>query len=363
MHTKNLLLRRQIGLGLALVVIVAMLMGTVALMRGNWTAIDAKEWNTWYPSNETADADPNKTVLYTEVDFRIEENYVYGMRNGRVVLRTRLSDDVTTGPTGYQIENGWVSRTIGLFKQGVFTAAARNLWRQQWLHSFWQQELVYEYICPSQEIRQIESRLQSQEGLKATVFSFHTSGGAGWSSRLEGWTDKVNGRQIVPLLNPLAPIWPSLCGETHLSWKLYAQQQLAHEKGYHRIWIPLPDKIEDPTRGDATYEDAPMDICAEQVPDGALTCLIFNSGDSPTRHALLLKPGRYRFFQRLHGEPQQEGCGNLIRGFGNSGPCNDGKRWYWRKTLPPHAPEEVQLQDLGPGTSVGPQIRSFELDA
>jgi hypothetical protein len=180
---------------------------------------------------------------------------------------------------------------------------------------------------------------------------------------LEGWTDKVNGRQIVPLLNPLAPIWPSLCGETHLSWELYAQQQLTHEKGYHRIWIPLPDKIEDPTRGDATYEDAPMDICAEQVPDGALTCLIFNSGDSPTRHALLLKPGRYRFFQRLHGEPQQEGCGNLIRGFGNSGPCNDGKRWYWRKTLPPQAPEEVQLQDLGPGTSVGPQIRSFELDA
>lgn len=347
------------GLGCALA---ALLILMLVLPRVSWTTLDTEQWNEWFLSNVTADADSSKVVNFTDVRFRIEEKYDYGQRNGRVVLRTRFSDDVSTGPVSYEIENGLLKRTLRLIKQGVFTEAARKQWNQKWLDSFRQKEVVYEYICPSQEIRQIKSKLESHDGMQATLFSYHTSGGAGWSARLEDWPAKVNRGEVLPLMNPLAPIWPSLCGETHLSWELYAQQQMAMKKAHHRIWIPLPDEINDPTRGDASDEDAPMDICAEQVLDGALTCLLLRSGDSPARHALLLKPGRYRFFQRLHGEPQQVSCGNLMRGYGNVGPCNDGKRWYWGKVLPPHAPVEVVLQDLGPGTSVGPQIRFFNVD-
>ena len=361
MRIVGLFLKYRMAL-VCVLAVTAVLSTWLVLSRDRWTALDARQWNAWFPSYQTAADDLGKTVLYSEVHYRVEEEYDFGQRNGQVVLRTRYSDEVTTGPVGYALENSWVSRTIRLFKQGLFKAATWKEWDQQWLNAYRQEEVLYEYICPSQEIRQLKSRLESDDGLYATNYFFHTSGGAGWSSRLGDWSKKVSSRQAVPLLNPLAPIWDRLCGEPHFNWELYAMQKQAMDQKHHRIWMPLPEKIIDPNYTDAATMDAPMDICAEQMPEGQLTCRLLNSGDSPARHALLLKPGRYRFFQRLHGEPQQQSCGNMRRGFGNAGPCNDGKRWYWRRASPSDLPVEVRLQDLGPGTSVGPQISSFSVD-
>ena len=358
----HFLLRLRSIIGFALVISAACLTWAVAFSRDNWIALDAQEWNSWYPTGWTDDSVPGKVIAYTDVHYRIDEQYLYGQRNGRVTLRTRYNTDVPTGPVHYAIENGWVSRTIFLLNRGVFKVSAWEQWGLERLDEYLWEEVSYEFICPSQEIRRIKTRFESHDGMYAIVPSLHTYAAAGWSSRLDDWPSKVDTGDLVPLLNPLAPIWPRLCEEPHFSWELYEQQKLSLNQGHHRIWIPFPDEIRDPTFTDAAWDYAAMDICAERVPDGQTTCRLLKSGDSPARHALLLMPGRYRFFQRLHGELQQQSCGNVLRGFGNSGPCNDGKLWYWRKASPPHAPVEVQLQDLGPGTSVGPQIGVFSVD-
>lgn len=358
----HFLLRLRSIIGFALVISAACLTWAVAFSRDNWIALDAQEWNAWYPTGWTDDSVPGKVVAYTDVHYRIDEQYLYGQRNGRVTLRTRYNTDVPTGPVHYAIENGWVSRTIFLLNRGVFKVSAWEQWGLERLDEYRWEEVSYEFICPSQEIRRIKTRFESHDGMYAIVPSLHTYAAAGWSSRLDDWPSKVDTGDLVPLLNPLAPIWPRLCEEPHFSWELYEQQKLSLNQGHHRIWIPFPDQITDPTRTHVEFGDAVLDICAEQMPGGHLTCRRLNSGDSPERHALLLLPGRYRFFQRLHGQAQQDSCGNVLREFGRAGPCNDGKRWYWRKVSPPHAPVEVQLQDLGPGTSVGPQIGVFSVD-
>jgi hypothetical protein len=352
----------QIVLGCALAVSAVLLMWALALSRENWIALDAQQWNAWYPTGWTDEGVPGKSIAYTDVHYRIDEPYEYGQRNGRVTVRTRYNTDLDIGPVGYLIENGLGSRTLLLLKQGLFKASAWQQWRQQTLHDYRWEEVSYEYICPSQEIRRIKTRFESHVGKYAAQDFYYSYGASGWSTGLGDWPSKVNTGDLVPLLNPLAPIWPRLCGEPHFSWELFEQEQQSLKQGHHRIWIPLPDEITDPTKTHVEFEDSTMDICAEQISDKALTCRLLNSGDSPARHAILLMPGRYWFFQRLHGEPQQERCGNLLRGFGNAGPCNDGQRWYWRKTSSPYAPVEVRLQDLGPGTSVGPQISSFSMN-
>ena len=351
----------QMALGCALAVSAALLMWAVALSRDNWIALDSQQWNAWYPTGSTDVRATDGVVAYTDVHYRIEEQYLYGQRNGRVTLRSRYNTDEDTGPVSFEIENGWVSRTIFLLRQGVFKVSDWE--RVKFLRLYRWEEASYEFICSSQEIRRMKTRFETHDGMYATWAHYHTYAASGWSSRLDDWPSKVDTGKLVPLLNPLAPIWPHLCAEPHFSWELYEQQKLSLNQGLHRIWIPFPNEITDPTLTHAEYfEPAVMDICAEQIPGGQLTCRLLNSGDSPTRHALLLLPGRYRFFQRLHGEPQLESCGNVLRGFGSAGPCNDGKLWYWRKFSPPHAPVEVQLQDLGPGTSVGPQISAFSVD-
>jgi len=361
MSNASLQLRLQVVLGCAVAVSAALLMWAVALSRDNWIALDAEQWNAWFPVGISTE-EPSNDPAYTDVHYRVDVEYVYGQRSGRVTLRSRYNTELDVGPVSHAIENGWVSRAIRMLQQGVFKASAWKMWGQQWLYAYRWQEETYEYICPSQEIRRIQVRYENNEGLHATTNPYFTNAAAGWSTRLGDWPSKVNSGDLLPLLNPLAPIWPRLCGEPHFSGELYAQEQLALDQEHHRIWIPFPDEITDPTRTHVEFGDAEMDICAEQVPDGQLTCRLLNSGDSPARHALLLTPGRYRFFQRLHGEPQHNSCGNVLRGFGTSGPCNDGKRWYWRQEAPPHVPVEAQLQDLGPGTSVGPQITAFSVD-
>ena len=361
-RTCHLSIRQLLGLLLVLCVSAAGVIWAIELSRHNWIKLDAQQWYSWFPDTPSAQDHRVSEVFYTDVHYRVDAQYDYRKTLGRVVLRTRYNTDVDTGPVGHNANNGWLSRTVRLFQKGVIRASAWKDWDYPWLHDYQSEDRVYEFICPSQEIRHIQSRLESSDGLYANFYPTYLYGADGWRTHLDNWAVKVNRGDLKTLLNPLAPIWPRLCGEQHFSWELFEQALHSLEQEQHRIWIPFPDEVIDPTRTHAEFGDQDMDICAEHVTSGELTCRLLKGGDSTARHALLLPPGRYRFFQRLHGALQQDDCGNVLRGFGKKGGCNDGRRWFWRSQSHPHSPVEATLFDLGPGTSVGPKIRAFDLE-
>ena len=359
---RSVLMQNWRGLLTSAVQLIALLLGAAHLSRDHWIELDAQQWNRWFPSgrvpakagDQTADEHPR----YTRVRYRIERDYDHGQTTGLVVLETTYEVEVATGPLGYRAENGWLWRIAWALRTDPFKVATWQNLGGLSVDSYRSEQGVYEYICPSQEVRYLRSRYENVLGMRGTLWIYHTNSQSGWSNGLENWTEVVNEGDPIPL-GPLAPIWPRLCRDAyfppvqHFTFELMQQRERAVHHGHHRIWIPFPAQIRDPAATHGDDEAWPMEVCAEESASGRLLCRLWTSGDDPGRHALLLEPGTYRFFQKYYDKLPERFCGPRS-------PCRDTTRWYWRTHT--RGPVQITLKDQGPGTRVGPQIEFFDVE-
>lgn len=351
------------GLSIFAVLAVALLLWTVHFSGKNWNQVDAQQWNRWVPSSADAAIVVDQKsigVPYKDVHYRIERDYEHGRLSGIVALRMSYESEVSFGPNGLFSDNGWFWRIGWMLRQGLFNASSWQDPRFLSMDSYRSEQRTYEYICPSQEFRLVRSQFENDLGMRGTRAESHTRSSAGWTNGIENWAQAVTKGEPLRLRD-LALIWPRLCRQDpypaakHFSFELNEQREEAIRDGRHRTWMPLPDEIEDPANfaTDASLEAWPMEVCAEESVSGRLSCRLWVTGDDTARHALLLEPGTYRFFQRYYSNLPESSCGPGSR-------CKDTTRWYWRTHT--HAPVEITLNNLGPGTSVGPQIAFFDLE-
>jgi len=355
----SVLMQNWRGLMTSVVLMIALLLGAAHLFRDRWIELDAQQWNRWFPSTQVS-AVSGENVRYKKVRYRIEKDDELGQANGRVGVETTYEFEVETGPDGYFAENGWLWRIGWALRNRPFEAATWQDLGGLFLRSYRSSEDVYQYICASQEYRWDRTRIENDVGMRATYRSYLNHSQSGWSNGLDNWVEAVNAGE-APRLIPLAPLWRQLCPREHFpavdhfSSELNQQRDEALRSGRHRIWIPFPDRIKDPIRSYTSTAglEWPMEVCAEEVTEGRLSCRAWLTGEDTSRHALLLGPGTYRFFQKYYDKLPERFCGP-------ASPCGDTTRWYWRTRT--RGPVQITLKDQEPGTRVGPQIGFFDVE-
>lgn len=355
-----LVMRRWFGLLLVIGLVLALYIAAARLFHAQWTQVDVQQWNRWIPSNAPA-ASPSvqqgdKPVAYQDVRYRIERPYEYGGANGIVSIRTTYESEIDLLPS-VNPSNGWWWRVVWILRQGPFKASSWQDLRLLPMLSYRTQQTTYEYICPSQEFRHLRSLYENDLGMRGTETLLYNHSSEGWTQGLDQWSESVNKGEPMALKEP-APIWSELCRHEnfppveHFSFELYQQREAAVREGKHRIWIPFPPEIKDPSALDSGISPWPMQVCAQETTSAKLTCRLWITGDDTQRHALLVEPGTYRFFQQFY-------C-NFPKQYLEHSPCQNTTRWFWRTHT--RGPIEVRLRDLGPGTSVGPQIAFFDVE-
>ena len=338
----------------------------------NWVRWNALDWSARLSASEHGLTTDDIAPTYRYVHYRIDRPYQLGGPPGILSVREETIADREFGPVGFMAHTGtlrhWQDTGADLLKLVFLRPPHDRSWGElgratpMWRYRI--REVQFEYLCPSHEFREIQTRYQSADGHTAVDRLAHYQASSGWRS--VPWHAFVDGLLAAHevRISAASALWPVVCGEEHISEQLLRAHQRAVASAEHVIFMPFPEQIDFP-RNHNEFPVPFMDICAEAVDDtatrfgGGHVCALWKPGDATERLGLFLPPGSYRFFQQIHAGWSFEECASVLGDYRADGACGQRDRAYWLSTSGSDQPVKVHLHDLGPGLSLGPTIRSF----